>query len=99
METQKVVETSIGRLIVSPLNLAEIGQLHKLLSQAKASGDCTCLKDAIPVFLFNVQRRHPELTMEAMEQGLTFADLSALIMGVLEISGAPKAVTPTGDKN
>lgn len=101
MAKQKIVSTSIGEIIVSPLSIAEVRQLHDLLALAKAgAGDMACLLKAVPLILANARKAHQNITTEAMEAGLTVQDLGALIVGVLDVSGMHtrySRTTPTGD--
>jgi hypothetical protein len=93
MLKQQIVPTSLGQLTVSSLTLGELRHLDALF-QAKPSSETSGLASLLrylPVIANAVRKVHQDLTVEQLENGLTFDDFTALFNAVLEISGLKKA--------
>lgn len=95
MLKQQTVATSLGQLTVSSLTLGELRQLDALF-QEKASDEISGLGSLLrylPVILNSVRKVHQDLTVEQLENGVTFDDFNGLFNAVLEVSGLKKAAT------
>ena len=95
MLKQQAVPTSLGQLTVSSLTLGELRQLDALF-QEKASDEISgrgSLLRYLPVILNSVRKVHQDLTVEQLENGVTFDDFNGLFNAVLEVSGLKKAAT------
>lgn len=93
MLKQQTVPTSLGQLTVSSLTLGELRQLDALF-QEKASAEISGLGSLLrylPVILNSVRKVHQDLTVEQLENGMTFDDFNGLFNAVLEVSGLKKA--------
>jgi hypothetical protein len=93
MLKQQIVPTSLGQLTVSSLTLGELRQLDALFqdkASSESSGLATLLR-YLPLIASAVRKMHQDLTIEQLENGLTFDDFNALFNAVLEVSGLKKA--------
>ena len=89
MLKQQTVPTSLGQLTVSSLTLGELRQLDALF-QEKASAENTALSSLLrylPVILNAAKKVHQDLTVDQLENGLTFDDFTVLFNAMLEVSG------------
>jgi hypothetical protein len=90
---QQVVSTSLGQLTVSSLTLGELRQLDSLFSESSENlpkGLSSLLK-YLPVISSSLRKVHQDLSLEALENGLTLDDFSVLFNAVLEVSGLKKS--------
>jgi hypothetical protein len=93
MLKQQTIPTSLGQLTVSSLTLGELRQLDALF-QEKPSSETFSLESLLrylPVIFSAVRKVHQHLTLEQLENGLTFDDFNALFLAMLEVSGLKKA--------
>jgi hypothetical protein len=93
MLKQQTIPTSLGQLTVSSLTLGELRQLDALF-QEKPSSEPFSLESLLrylPVIFSAVRKVHQHLTLEQLENGLTFDDFNALFLVTLEVSGLKKA--------
>jgi hypothetical protein len=93
MLKQQTVSTALGQLTVSSLTLGELRQLDALFQDsAKASaGGVNALLQYLPVIFNAIRKVHRDLTLEELENRLTFDDFNALFGAALEVSGLRKA--------
>jgi hypothetical protein len=93
MLKQQTISTALGQLTVSSLTLGELRQLDSLFQEAsKAStGGVSSLLRYLPVVFGAVRKVHQDLTLDQLENGLTFDDFNALFNAILEVSGLKKA--------
>jgi hypothetical protein len=95
MLKQQTVPTSLGQLTVSSLTLGELRQLDAAFKQNAARPDnekgLASLLEYFPVISASVRKVHQDLTVEQLENGLTFDDFSILFNAMLEVSGLKKA--------
>lgn len=97
MLKQQTVSTALGSLTVSSLSLGELRQLDSLVhegSTGSASGIAQLLK-YLPVIFGAVRKVHQDMSLQQLEDGLTFDDFNVLFNAVLEVSGLKKA--PAGE--
>jgi hypothetical protein len=90
---QQVVSTSLGQLTVSSLTLGELRQLDSLFSESSENlpkGLSSLLK-YLPVIFSSLRKVHHDLSLDALEGGLTLDDFNLLFSAVLEVSGLKKA--------
>jgi len=96
---QQNVSTSIGQLTASSLTLGELRQLDPLLTQAAADkegkGVASLLK-LLPAILSSLRKVHQDLSLDALENGLTLEDFTTLLTAVLEVSGLKQAAAGEG---
>ncbi len=91
MLKQQTVSTALGQLTVSSLTLGELRQLDSLFQDsAKDSTGVTSLLKYLPVIFGAVRKVHQDLTLDKLENGLTFDDFNTLFSAVLEVSGLKK---------
>ena len=92
MLKQQVVATSLGQITVSSLTLAELRQLDSLFQEgtSSASGINSLLR-YLPAIFNSLRKVHQDLTLEKLENGLTFDDFNVLFSAVLEVSGLKRA--------
>jgi hypothetical protein len=91
MLKQQTVTTALGQLTVSSLTLGELRQLDSLFQNSADSGGLTSLLNYLPVVFAAVHKVHQDLTLDELENGLTYDDFHALFGAVLEVSGLKKA--------
>jgi hypothetical protein len=93
MLKQQTVATALGHLTVSSLTLGELRQLDSLFQDSlnASSGGVSSLLRYLPVIFGAVRKVHQDLTLEQLENSLTFDDFNALFGAVLEVSGLKKA--------
>jgi hypothetical protein len=97
---QQTVSTALGQLTVSSLTLGELRQLDSLFRDSPngKTGAVTSLLAYLPVIFGAIRKVHQDLTLDQLENGLTFEDFNALFSAMLEVSGLKKAaageVTP-----
>jgi hypothetical protein len=94
MLKQQTVSTALGQITVSSLTLGEVRQLDSLFQDSaknSASSGIGSLLKYLPVILSAVRKVHQDLTLDQLENGLTFDDFNALLNAVLEVSGLRKA--------
>jgi len=92
MLKQQTVPTSMGQITVSSLTLGELRQLDSLFQEKspEESGLGSLLR-YLPVVLSAVRKVHQDLTVEQLENSLTFDDFNVLFNAVLEVSGLKKS--------
>ncbi len=90
---QQVVSTSLGQLTVSSLTLCELRQLDSLFTESGSSLGLSSLLKYLPVIATSLRKVHQDLSLDALEGGLTLDDFNALFSAVLEVSGLKKAAT------
>jgi len=93
MLKQQTVPTALGPLTVSSLTLGELRQLDQLFADAKtdtAAGIGSLLK-YMPIVFASARKVHQDLTLEALENGLTLDDFNLVFGIVLEVSGLKKS--------
>jgi hypothetical protein len=93
MLKQQTVPTSLGQLTISSLTLGELRQLDSLFQEkpsAENSGLASLLR-YLPVIQNAVRKVHQDLTVEQLENGLTFDDFNVLFNAMLEVSGLKQA--------
>jgi hypothetical protein len=97
MLKQQTISTALGQITVSSLTLGELRQLDVLFQDASfATGaGITSLFKYLPLIFGSVRKVHQDLSLEQLENGLTFDDFNALFSAVLEVSGLKKA--PAGE--
>jgi len=95
MLKQQTIPTALGQLTVSSLTLGELRQLDTLFQEASKglAGGVTSLFRYLPVIFGAVRKVHQDLTLEQLENGLTFDDFNTLFTAVLEVSGLKRAST------
>lgn len=93
MFKQQTVSTALGQITVSSLTLGEVRQLDSLFqdSAKNSAGGIGSLLKYLPVILGAIRKVHQDLTLDQLENGLTFDDFNALFNAVLEVSGLKKA--------
>lgn len=93
MLKQQTISTALGQLTVSSLTLGELRQLDSLFQETTKSsgGGVSSLLRYLPVIFGAARKVHQDLTLEQLENGLTFDDFNALLNAVLEVSGLKKA--------
>jgi hypothetical protein len=93
MLKQQTISTALGQLTVSSLTLGELRQLDSLFQDSAnaPSGGVTSLLRYLPVIFGAVRKVHQDLTLDQLENGLTFEDFNMLFSAVLEVSGLKKA--------
>lgn len=93
MLRQQTVSTALGQLTVSSLTLGELRQLDSLFQDSgkESVGGVTSLLKYLPVIFGAVRKVHQDLTLDKLENGLTFDDFNTLFSAVLEVSGLKKA--------
>jgi hypothetical protein len=93
MLRQQTISTALGQLTVSSLTLGELRQLDSLFQDSAnaPAGGVTSLLRYLPVIFGAVRKVHQDLTLDQLENGLTFEDFNTLFGAVLEVSGLKKA--------
>lgn len=93
MLKQQTVSTALGQLTVSSLTLGELRQLDSLFhdSLTATAGGVSSLLRYLPVIFGAIRKVHQDLTLEQLENALTFDDFNALFSAVLEVSGLKRA--------
>jgi hypothetical protein len=93
MLKQQTISTALGQLTVSSLTLGELRKLDSLFhdSESAAPGGVTSLLRYLPMIFGAVRKVHQDLTLDQMENGLTYEDFNALFSAMLEVSGLKKA--------
>ncbi len=93
MLKQQTVSTALGQVTVSSLTLGELRKLESLFQEAtsESGAGITSLLKYLPVIFGSVRKVHQDLSLEQLENGLTFDDFNALFSAVLEVSGLKKA--------
>lgn len=93
MLKQQTVSTALGQLTVSSLNLGELRQLDAVFNDPAMTsrGGIAQLLKYLPTIYSSLRKVHQDLSLEQLENGLTFEDFNALFSGVLEVSGLKKA--------
>ena len=89
MLKHQTISTALGQLTVSSLTLGELRQLDSLVQDSSAG--VTALLKYLPVIFGALRKVHQDLTLDQLENGLTFDDFNALFSAVLEVSGLKKA--------
>jgi hypothetical protein len=97
MLKQQTISTALGQITVSSLTLGELRQLDALFQDATSapSAGITSLFKYLPLIFGSVRKVHQDLSLEQLENGLTFDDFNALFSAVLEVSGLKKS--PAGE--
>lgn len=93
MLKQQTITTALGPVTVSSLTLGELRQLDSLFQDpvpASGAGITSMLK-YLPVIFGSARKIHQDMTLDQLENGLTFDDFNALFSAVLEVSGLKKA--------
>lgn len=95
MLKQQTVSTALGQLTVSSLTLGELRQLDSLFqdSAKDPAGGVASLLRYLPLIFGAIRKMHQDLTLDQLENGLTFDDFNTLFSAVLEVSGLKKAAT------
>lgn len=90
---QQTIPTALGQLTVSSLTLGELRQLDSLFhnSSKEPAAGVSSLLMYLPVIYGAVRKVHQDLTLDQLENGLTFDDFNALFSAMLEVSGLKKA--------
>lgn len=90
---QQTISTTLGQLTISSLTLGELRQLDSLFHDSSngTAGGVTSLLRYLPVIFAAVRKVHQDLTLEQLENGLTFDDFNVLFSAMLEVSGLKKA--------
>lgn len=86
----QTVQTTMGNLTVSSLNLKELVQLDELFKQAKDNADkasISTLMKYLPIIAASVRKVQQDMTIEMLENGLTFDDFSPILDAVMHVSG------------
>lgn len=98
MIKQQIASTALGQLTVSSLTLGELRQLDSLFqdSAKDPSGGLTSMLRYLPVILGALRKVHQDLTLDQLENGLTFDDFNVLFSTMLEVSGLKKATAGEG---
>lgn len=93
MLKQQTVSTALGQITVSSLTLSELRQLDSMFqdSAKDPAGGVTSLLKYLPVIFGSVRKVHQDLTLDQLENGLTFDDFNTLISAVLDVSGLKKS--------
>lgn len=93
MLKQQTISTALGQLTVSSLTLGELRQLDSLFQDSanSPSGGITSLLKYLPVIFGSVRKVHQDLTLDQLENSLTFEDFNSLFTAMLEVSGLKKA--------
>jgi hypothetical protein len=87
---QQTVSTALGQLTVSSLTLGELRQLDSLFQDSAKTGGVSSLLNYLPVIFGAVRKVHQDLTLDQLENGLTFDDFNVLFAAVLDVSGLKK---------
>jgi hypothetical protein len=90
MMKSQTITTALGPLTVSSLNLKELVQLDELFKKSKDNADkasLSTLMQYLPIIAASVRKVHQDLTLESLENGLTFDDLTPMFNAVLQVSG------------
>jgi hypothetical protein len=97
MLKQQTVPTALGQLTVSSLTLGELRQLDSLFRDGATSspGGVAQLLRYLPVVFGALRKVHQDVSLDQLENGLTFDDFNALFAAALEVSGLKK--TPPGE--
>jgi hypothetical protein len=90
---QQTISTALGPVTVSSLTLGELRQLDSLFqdSTPASGGGITSMLKYLPVIFGSARKIHQDMTLDQLENGLTFDDFNALFSAVLEVSGLKKA--------
>jgi hypothetical protein len=93
MLKQQTVPTALGQLTVSSLTLGELRQMESLFQTATsaASSGISSLLKYLPVIFGSVRKVHQDISLDQLENGLTFDDFNSLFGAVLEVSGLKKS--------
>lgn len=93
MLKQQTISTALGQITVSSLTLSELRQLDSLFqdSAKDPANGVTSLFRYLPVIFGAIRKVHQDLTLDQLENGLTFDDFNVLFSAVLEVSGLKKA--------
>jgi hypothetical protein len=92
MLKQQNISTALGQITVSSLTLGELRKLESLLqeSNSESGAGITSLLKYLPVIFGSARKVHQDLSLEQLENGLTYDDFNALFSAVLEVSGLKK---------
>jgi hypothetical protein len=93
MLKQQTISTALGQITVSSLTLGELRKLESLFQEANSESGAgiTSLLKYLPVIFGSVRKVHQDLSLEQLENGLTFDDFNVLFSAVLEVSGLKKS--------